>query len=79
MCNKVTLSRTEYRYLIKMCEYGLVDFEQLATHFTVSKKTVNTHIRNLYAKFDVHSRAELVYKYFTHKLNYTVLGGRYDD
>jgi DNA-binding NarL/FixJ family response regulator len=34
--------------------------KEIALELTISPKTVGTHIQNLFGKFDVHSRAELV-------------------
>jgi DNA-binding CsgD family transcriptional regulator len=34
--------------------------ENIATHLVLSLSTVRTHIRNIYAKFDVHNKTELV-------------------
>jgi DNA-binding CsgD family transcriptional regulator len=34
--------------------------ENIAVHLVLSLNTVRTHIRNIYAKFDVHNKAELI-------------------
>jgi DNA-binding CsgD family transcriptional regulator len=34
--------------------------ENIATHLVLSLNTIRTHIRNIYTKFDVHNKAELV-------------------
>ena len=34
--------------------------ERIAEQFVISKSTVDTHLRRIYAKCDVHSRQELI-------------------
>jgi DNA-binding NarL/FixJ family response regulator len=34
--------------------------DNIASHLVLSLNTVRTHIRNIYAKFDVHNKTELV-------------------
>jgi DNA-binding response OmpR family regulator len=42
--------------------------KQVAAELTISPKTVGTHIQNLFAKFDVHHRAELVARAYALRL-----------
>ncbi|MDQ8199651.1 response regulator transcription factor [Pelagicoccus enzymogenes] len=42
---------------------GLAD-KQIADQLGISLTTVNTHLKNIYAKLDVHSRSEAISRYF---------------
>lgn len=47
---------------VKLVAQGLSD-KQIAEHLHISLQTVNSHLKNIYAKLEVHSRAELTAKY----------------
>lgn len=39
--------------------------KEIAAHMNISVPTVRTHLRHIYEKLAVHSRAEAIVKYFT--------------
>lgn len=52
------LTQKEYEVLLDI--YNGLANQQIASKQFISINTVKTHVKNLYAKIDVHSRAELV-------------------
>jgi DNA-binding NarL/FixJ family response regulator len=64
-----TITRREQEvlhYLLK----GLT-YKQIAGHCFISVDTLNSHIRHIYSKFKVHSKAELISKYRYNHLQLT--------
>lgn len=53
---------TERESEVLKCLYTGMENNQISSELYISKNTVKYHIKNLFEKFDVHNRAELVYK-----------------
>ena len=54
---------TREQEVLKQVSKGLAD-KQIADELQISLLTVNSHLKNIYAKLNVHSRAEAISRYF---------------
>lgn len=59
-----SLTPKELEVLFAIVEKGIFNRNDLARYFSVASTTINTHLENLYGKFQAHSMAELVYRYY---------------
>lgn len=73
MDNPARLSRAEYRVCL-MLSRGQ-SFEKVRTELNVSKSTLRTHLKNIYAKTETDNQSELLYKLLTLTSN----DGGFDD
>lgn len=64
MKNLYTLTPKEKDILLAIVEKGIFDTNSLAKKFYITSSTVRTHLQSIYAKFQVQSKAELVYRYY---------------
>ena len=64
MKNLYSLTPKEKDILIAIVEKGIFDTNSLARKFYITNSTVRTHLQSIYAKFQVSSKAELVYRYY---------------
>lgn len=63
------LSRSEAKLYLAMCEYGCLEFEELAKKFKKSVNTVKFQCHKIFDKMQVSSRHEMVYQYWKNKYN----------
>lgn len=59
MRNQGSLTRRE-RMLIRTMLQGHTDVESLARELSISKRTVQTHLSNIYSKLGINNKAALV-------------------
>ena len=46
-------------------------YKQIASECSIARETLNTHMKNIYLKLDVHSRAEVAARFGSHLRNLT--------
>lgn len=61
------LTPKELEVLFAIVEKGIFDTNSLAKKLCITSSTVRTHLQSIYAKFQVTSKAELVYRYYNEK------------
>jgi DNA-binding CsgD family transcriptional regulator len=62
-----SLTPKELEVLYAIVEKGIFDTNSLAKKLCITSSTVRTHLQSIYAKFQVISKAELVYRYYQFK------------
>jgi len=67
--NEYHLTEKEKEILNKLVQ-GL-GYKQIASDCSIARETLNTHMKNLYRKLDVHSRAEVAARFGSHLKNMT--------
>jgi DNA-binding NarL/FixJ family response regulator len=67
--NEYHLTEKEKEILNKLVQ-GL-GYKQIASDCSIARETLNTHMKNIYRKLDVHSRAEVAARFGSHLKNMT--------
>ena len=58
------LTKKEKEIYLAICEGGLIRREALSKQFFLSKATIQTHLNHIFEKMQIHSIAELIYRYY---------------